>query len=298
MNLLLQHWSFDPFIFLVGALVIVHSIGHGKRMQRLRSRGTDTRPYASQAVLFYAGLALLLIAVVSPVDYWSDSYLFVHMIQHIVLAFFVPPLIVLGAPWLSLLRGLPIRVRRWYGFIVRKTHDSSAASRIRAVLTRPVTSVVLFNATMVFWHFPGPFDLALRNGAVHVWLEHGSFFVFGVAFWFQIVGSRPFHPLLPFQQRTAALLTTNVVMVLVAMTLGLFSGTLYAPYLHVPHPLFSAYADQQIAAGTLWVCGDFSIMPALYWTVVAWLHKEEQLARPTIEDVRTSWIAQRQSARR
>ena len=54
-----------------------------------RSAPRRTRRGGSVAA-FYGGLALLLLAVTSPIDYWADDYFFVHMVEHILIAFFAP----------------------------------------------------------------------------------------------------------------------------------------------------------------------------------------------------------------
>ena len=100
MTYLTGHWSFDPFGILALAVAAWHEIGL-RRLAR-RSRPDRTRQRRLRSLWFYAGLGVLLLAVESPIDYWADDYFFAHMIQHLLLMFAAPSLIVAGAPCGSL----------------------------------------------------------------------------------------------------------------------------------------------------------------------------------------------------
>ncbi|MBO0806249.1 MAG: cytochrome c oxidase assembly protein, partial [Nocardiopsaceae bacterium] len=258
----LDHWSFDPFIILALAVAVWHEAGL-YRLAR-RSRPERTRQRRIRSLWFYSGLAVALIAVASPIDYWADYYFLVHMVQHLLLMFAAPTLIVAGAPWQPLLGALPGNAGK---SVTRGVMTGGWARPARAAarwFPRPWVSVALFNVAMVAWHVPAAFDLAEENRAVHIWLMHGSLFAFGVLFWLQFIPSPPFRRRMPLASRAAALLVTNVVMVVIAIALSLFTThSVYPWYDHVTGVTLPPIADQQIGAGILWVCGDFWALPAL-----------------------------------
>jgi putative membrane protein len=266
MSYLTGHWSFDPFLIVAVVVAGWHEAGLW-RLSR-RSRPERTRERRLRSLWFYAGLVVLLLAVESPVDYWADDYFFVHMIQHLLLMFAAPSLVVAGAPWQPLLDGLPGRSGRRVTRGVLAGGWSRPLRPAGRVLLRPWVSVGLFNAVMLVWHLPGPYDLAEDDSAVHIWLMHGSFFAAGVLFWLQFIDSPPFRRRMPLVSQAAALLGTNFVMIGIAMALSIFtSGSVYPVYDHVPGVTLPPFADQQIGAAILWVCGDFWAMPSMIVTV-------------------------------
>jgi len=273
MHYILDNWSFDPFIIIVAVVVVWHEIG----LHRLakRSRPERTRERRIRSLWFYAGLAVLLLAVASPIDYWSDSYFLVHMVQHLLLMFAAPSLVVAGAPGQPLLDALPGRSGQT---VTRSVLAGDWSRPLRAVwrfLTGPVVAVALFNLVMVGWHIPAAFDLAENNQVVHIWLMHASFFLAGILFWLQFIPSPPFRSRMPLLGRAAALLVTNVIMIFIAMTLSIFTNqSVYAVYNHVPGVTLPPFADQQIGAAILWVCGDFWALPTMIVTIRKLLNDE------------------------
>ncbi len=266
MHYLADNWSFDPFAIIALILVGWHEIGLARLARK--SRPERTRQRRLRSVWFYSGLVVLLLAVGSPIDYWSDRYFFVHMIQHLLLMFAAPVLIVAGAPWQPLLDGLPGRLGR---DATRQVMIGGWSRPVRAVggfLLRPWVAVIAFNVTMIFWHLPGPFDVGTRNQAVHIWLMHGSFFAAGVLFWLQFIPSAPFLIRMSRFGQAVALIATNAQMWILAMSMTFFSSVSWYPvYAHLPGVTMPPLADQQIGAAILWVCGDFWAVPTLIYVI-------------------------------
>jgi putative membrane protein len=266
MSYLADHWSFDPFLIIAIAVVAWHEIGLARLAAR--SRRDRTRQRRLRSIWFYAGLAVLLIAVQSPIDYWADDYFFVHMIQHLLLMFAAPTLIVAGAPWQPLLDALP---RQGGKAVTREVLTGGWARPLRAVggfALRPWFAVCFFSAVMIIWHLPGLYDLGQRNQAIHIWVVHGTFLAAGLLFWLQFIPSPPFRITMTPVSQAVALLATNVVMWALAMAMGFLSSTpWYSVYNHIPGVTLPALADQQIGAGILWICGDFWAIPTMIFVM-------------------------------
>ena len=108
MNLVVSHWSANAAVLAVGlAVVVVHLAGLlGLRADARRGGAALPGGLAREAIAFYSGLLLVVLALLSPVGYLSGRFIWIRVIQDIVLGVYAPPLIVLGAPWLVLWRGL------------------------------------------------------------------------------------------------------------------------------------------------------------------------------------------------
>jgi putative membrane protein len=251
----LDHWSLDPFLIFAVILVVWHEIGLA-RLARSDPEHAGKRRLRSAA--FYAGLAVVLLAVDSPVEYFADRYFFMHMLQHLLLMFAAPSLLVAGAPWQPLADAVPSRAA---AVVVKWSGPLRAAVDF---LLRPWVTVVAFNVVMLFWHIPAALDLAENNPAVKIWLLHSSYLIVGILFWLLFIPSPPLRMRMPPEGQAIALVATNVIMWLLAMSMSFLTQTSwYSVYDHIPGVTLPPFADQQIGAGILWVCGDFWAIPAL-----------------------------------
>ena len=96
-------WSFDAQVIVPILLAAGLYLRGWLRLRRvLPSEFSD-----SQLASFLSGLALVFIAIESPLDTFSSLLLGVHMVQHLLLMMIAPPLILYGQPMLPMLRGLP-----------------------------------------------------------------------------------------------------------------------------------------------------------------------------------------------
>jgi cytochrome c oxidase assembly factor CtaG len=142
-----------------------------RRCAELARRRSPVPRY--RRVLFYAGIALTLVAVEPPIEGLDDELLVVHMVQHLLLGDLGPLLVVMGltGPVLAPMLRLP------------------GLSRLRA-LAHPGIALPLWAVNLYAWHVPALYQLAVEHDAVHA-LEHGMFFSLSVLMWMALLGPLP-----------------------------------------------------------------------------------------------------------
>jgi hypothetical protein len=104
-------WEIPPAV--TGTLVVVGFIYARGWLALRRTRPKQIPKW--RLFSFLAGLFAIFLAVSSSLDTYSETLLFMHMAQHFVLMSMAPPLIVLGCPFVPLLRGLPRPIIHWIG---------------------------------------------------------------------------------------------------------------------------------------------------------------------------------------
>lgn len=257
----LRAWSFPlaPAIAITLALPIYLRGWSAARVTRRR----ELPPW--RAGCFVAGLVWLWIALASPIDALDDSLLAAHMIQHFILMSIAPPLIVLGAPAVPFLRGLPrVFIRMALGPLLR-TRWFHAAIRFAA---HPVTAWLAMNIAYLGWHVPAAFELTFQSESIHDF-EHLCFFFTSCGFWWIVIAPWPSRARWPRWAVIPYLLSADVVNTILSATLTFSGRVLYLSYAQAERVCSLTPLQDQIAAGAeMWVLNSLVfLVPAVTLTL-------------------------------
>jgi putative membrane protein len=257
---LLTAWSFPlvPLIGLVLALLLYLRGWHAVRRTRPREQPVW------RASSFVAGIAALWIAIASPIDAFDDYLLTAHMIQHFILMSIAPPLIVLGAPAVPLLRGLPRSVR----LVLRPFFRARWLRTFARFLVHPVVAWLLMNVAYLGWHVPAAFEVTFQSESIHQF-EHACFFLTSVAFWWVVFAPWPSRRLWPQWTMIPYLLTADILNTVLSATLVFSGRVLYPSYANAARVSNLTPLQDQIAAGAeMWVLNSIVfLVPAMILTI-------------------------------
>jgi putative membrane protein len=248
----------------VTCVLVVTVLVYSRGWCRLRSLLPNVAS-TSRLTCFLSGVFALWIAVGSPLAAFDDDLLSIHMVQHILLMAVAPPLILLGAPALPLLHGLPQSfVRSVLGPLLRWP----ALQRLGHVLTHPVFCWMAATVTLIAWHSPSAFEFALRSDFWHE-VEHICFFATSILFWWPVVQPWPSVARWPRWSIPLYLFTGMMANDALSASLAFCDRVLYPSYISASRIFaISPLDDQALAGALMWVFSSFVyLLPAVAITV-------------------------------
>jgi putative membrane protein len=220
----------------------------------------------TQLATFMSGMFALWIAVGSPLEAFDDELLSIHMVQHRLLMLVAPPLLLLGAPVMPILHGLPkLFVRRILGPVLR-WRPAQALGRF---LTHPTFCWLSATLASILWHLPRAFEFALRSDSWHE-VEHICFFTSSLLFWWPVIQPWPSIARWPRWSIPVYLFFGVIANDILSAFLAFWPAPLYPSYASADHRLFNIdpVDDQAFAGALMWVFGTFVYLaPAVVITM-------------------------------
>lgn len=244
-------WSWHPH-FEVWALVAALLVAYFTVLRTLGPSHVEAIEFPAsrrQKTFFVLGCAAILIAADWPMHELSESYLYsAHMIQHMILTFAAAPLLMMGTP-------------AWLWRVLLKPPRVLAAVR---TLTRPLIALIVFNAVLVFTHWPMIVTASVRSEAVHLSL-HVLLFASALIMWTPVLSPLLELPRLTYPGRMMFLFLQSLVPTVPASFLTFGSEPLYHVYESFPRLWgISAHTDQLVAGLIMKIVGGF-----ILWGVIA-----------------------------
>ncbi|MFI5313755.1 MAG: cytochrome c oxidase assembly protein [Candidatus Dormibacteria bacterium] len=258
-------WYAEP-VPLIAAAAGVLLYDRGAR--RLTATTPERAPSRMQKACLVGGVTALLVALLSPLDDLALRLQWAHMVQHVVLLAVAPPLVVLANPWDTATAGFGPRMRHLL------TAPQRALTAPGRHLIAAIGAVIAFVSVMWLWHVPALYNLTLRDDAVHN-LEHTAFLAVGLLFWTAALPRRHAAPSPGLMGRAVVVLTGLVGSWMLAVFIGYAPTVLYA---YSGSGGLTAIADQQLAAGVMWVPASLPFVIVLVALGARWFEDDAQAA--------------------
>jgi putative membrane protein len=266
-------WTIDPAVIVV---LLAAAWLYWRGFRRARRLAPGRGPGAGHWIAYAAGLLVLALALMSPLDAIGDGYLLsAHMGQHLLLSDVAPALLVLGlrAPI------LPLGLTRGG---LRLIAPGGRAGRVLTTLTSPWVALPLWAAATWIWAIPAVFDYSAAHPLVHAF-EHATLFYTGLAMWWLIVDPLPSARQAPNGRRLAYLGFTRIASAGVCLPLVFITSTVFPRYVSAPRAYgISAITDQHLAGAGMCFLEFLIFGIAMAAVFVSFLSRDEQ--RAALED--------------
>jgi putative membrane protein len=224
-----------------------------------------------RACSYAAGLMALVVALLSPIAYLSESLQSAHMVQHMILLLVATPLLVVGTPLFVMLWALPAR---WRQRVAQWWHGARRWQATWEALSQPLIVWALYAVTLWVWHVPRFYEAALQNSYVHD-LQHLGFLLTSGLLWWLLL-----NPMGRLRLDRGAgvlyLFTTSLHATALGVFLTLSPTAWYDYYIQTAARWnLTALEDQQIAGAIMWMpaCVVYLVIAAIIFSL--WLRESE-----------------------
>jgi putative membrane protein len=239
--------SWSP-LGLICTLVVVAAI-YLRGWLHLRSTFPRLIPI-SRLAAFIGGLLTIWIAVGSPLGVLDRAVLSGHMLQHLLLMTVAPPLLLIGAPVVASMHGLPRAVSRAGRFVLSWSWMRS----LGRVLSHPAICLLAASVTLMVWHVPAAFELALHSVSWHM-VARASFFVAGILLWWPVIQPWPTIVKWPRWFIPGYLFLVTLPCDALSAFLTFYDRIVYSSYRSAPTVFGrTPLEDQQFAGALMWLC--------------------------------------------
>jgi putative membrane protein len=251
-------WNLDPLLlFGLLAWLVVYVV----RWRRARAEAGTRGAGAWRLVSFCTGMALLAVALVSPVDTLGDRLLVMHMTQHLILLDLAPIFLILGLTKV-ILRPVTRRMQRIEAALGPIAH--------------PAFAVVLYAGGTIAWHTAPLYDAALDSPVVHA-IEHLTFLSAGLLFWWFLLAPIRMRHRLSGLGPIVYLIATKLMIGFLGIVITFSPDVLYSHYEEVPRMWGLSAIDDQSIGGLIMAIEDSILMIiALFVLFTRMLTESEQ----------------------
>lgn len=247
------------------ALAGLYLLGIGPLRRRFKLGPPVTR---GQVALYLSGVLVLFVSLEGPIHELSDTYLFsIHMVQHMLVIYAAPPLMLLGMP----------------GWLLRPVLRVPGVFRVARALTKPLPALLLLNVVFALYHIPSYHNAIQESHDLHI-AAHIVFIALAVLTWWPLLSPLAELPRLAYPLRMIYIFGQTLPGFVVGSFITNARSVLYPFYAEAPRVWgLSAMDDQKLGGLIMWVFGGFYLLLIYSAVFFAWARAEgvhDDVAQP------------------
>lgn len=264
------HWD-----WMVLGVILVMAGWYVASAIKLGRRGDHWPVY--RTVSWLAGCVVLVWVTSGGPSVYGLLHFSSHMVQHMGLMMFAPPLLVLGGPVLLALRTLPARhdgsrgVREWIMVLVHSPY--------LAVLAKPAVAGVIFAGSLIAFYYSPVFGWAEQAHVGHMFmLVH--FLLSGYLFFWVFIGVDPGPRKSTYPMLFITLMATLAFHAFFAVSLMEGDSVLAIDWWHALGQTNNAalLADQRAGGGVAWGASEIPMVLVALGLLYRWMKSDERAA--------------------